>query len=227
MTRSFTENGTPWSGPSRAPRRMRARSAAFASRRACSSVSVTKAFSRGLTASMRASTAPTTSTGDTVFLRINAASSVADSQASLASAINSPPGSPGSHRPRLASRSGSAKSRVERVAQRIAQQVRAEDREADGEAGEEDEVRRLLGVLGGRDRQHAAPRRVRLGHAEPEVRQGRLDEDRAAELGRAQHDERSDGVGQDVPERDAQVPDAERARRLDVLHLTDGQDAGA
>src|SRR5438034_9793198 len=190
MTRSFTENGTPWSGPSRAPRRMRARSAAYASRRACSSVSVTKAFRRGLTASMRASTAPTTSTGDTVFLRISAASSVADSQASLASAINSPPGSPGPHRPRLASRSGPAKSRVERVAQRIAQQVRAEDREADGEAGEEDEVRRLRAVFRGRARHQAAPGRDRPGPARPGERQGGPAKDGAAGRGRDTPEER-------------------------------------
>ena len=86
---------------------------------------------------------------------------------------------------------------------------------------------RLLGVLGGRDRQHASPRGIRLGHPEPEIGQGRLDEDRAPELGRAQHDERPDRVGQDVTERDSQVLEAQRARGLDVLHLADREHARA
>src|SRR2546427_614039 len=157
MTRSFTENGTPWSGPSRAPRFMRARSAAFACRRACSSVSVTKAFSRGLIFSMRSSTASTTSTGDTFLFLISAASSVAGSQASLVSAICAPPGlaDPGHPVGLVRHASGAAEARIERVAQRIAEQVRAEDGEADRDAREEHEVRSLLGVLGGRDGQHA------------------------------------------------------------------------
>ena len=41
MIRSFTENGTPCSGPSRAPRRVTARSAAFAAWRARSASRVT------------------------------------------------------------------------------------------------------------------------------------------------------------------------------------------
>ena len=41
MTRSLTENGTPWSGPSVARRRPSARSAARAARRASSAVTVT------------------------------------------------------------------------------------------------------------------------------------------------------------------------------------------
>src|SRR5215468_6042116 len=61
---------------------------------------------------------------------------------------------------------GAAQAGVERVAQGVAQQVRAEHGEADGDAREQDQPRRLLRVLRGRHRQHAAPRRVRLGHAD-------------------------------------------------------------
>src|SRR5580765_8053381 len=81
MTRSFTEKGTPWSGPSLAPRRITARSAAFAVWRARSASSVTYAFSC-FKVSMRANVASTTSTGDTFFFAIATARSDADIQQS-------------------------------------------------------------------------------------------------------------------------------------------------
>src|SRR5437879_1959810 len=86
-TRAYAEKGTPWSGPSRVLRLIRARSAAFASRRAASSVSVTKALSFGLIRSIRSRIASITSTGETFFRRISAASSVAGSQQSRSSAM--------------------------------------------------------------------------------------------------------------------------------------------
>src|SRR6266850_2464070 len=46
---------------------------------------------------------------------------------------------------------------VQCVAEGVAEQVGAEDGEADGDAGEEDQVRGLLRVFGGGDREHAAP----------------------------------------------------------------------
>ncbi len=69
ITRSLVENGTPCSGPRRAPFRPTARSAARAALSAWSAVTVTKAFSRGLSRSMRASTAVITSTGE-IFRRL-------------------------------------------------------------------------------------------------------------------------------------------------------------
>src|SRR5207244_1050444 len=162
---------------------------------------------------LRSITASSTSTGYTFFLLIIAASSVAGIQASLASGIWVSPWV----RLRVfdesrAPPSASAQPRIERVAERVAEQVRAEYGEADRDAREEHEVRRLLGVLGRRDRQHPAPRWVWLGDPEPEERQGRLDQDRAPELRRAQDDEGAHRVGQDVAKRDAQVPHAQRAR---------------
>src|SRR3989442_8552751 len=135
----------------------------------------------------------------TIFSLISAASSVADSQQSLASAICEPPSvEVPDHPVRLVPQaSAAAEARIERVAQRVAEQVRAEDREADRDTREEHEVRRFLGVLGGRDGQHAAPRRVRLRDAASKERQRRLDEDRAPELSRAEDDERPHRVGQD------------------------------
>src|SRR5262245_23382516 len=68
VTRSLVENGTPWSVPSLAPFRPRARSAARASFNAWSAVRVTKAFRRGLRRSMRSRTARITSTGESFRL---------------------------------------------------------------------------------------------------------------------------------------------------------------
>src|SRR5882672_3896809 len=79
MIRSFTENGTPWSGPSLALRRVTARSAVFAAWRARSASSVTYAFSC-FSVSMRESTASTTSRGETFFRAMAAARSAADIQ---------------------------------------------------------------------------------------------------------------------------------------------------
>src|SRR5258705_10000684 len=79
MIRSFTENGTPWSGPSLALRRVTARSAVFGAWRARSASRVTYAFSC-FSVSMRESTASTTSRGETFFRAMAAARSAADIQ---------------------------------------------------------------------------------------------------------------------------------------------------
>jgi hypothetical protein len=74
--RSFTEYGTPCSGSSRSPR-ITACSAARAVSSAASAVIVQKALSTGLTRSIRSSTARVSSTGESAFVRISRASSVA------------------------------------------------------------------------------------------------------------------------------------------------------
>ena len=68
-SRSLTENGTPWSGPSRSPA-ITAASARRAASRASSAVTVMKAFTVGWRASMRSSTASTTATGESSLVRI-------------------------------------------------------------------------------------------------------------------------------------------------------------
>src|SRR5712692_4668813 len=209
-TRSFTENGTPCNGPRVAPLRVSARSAAFACRRAWSAVRVTKALSLGSTFAIRSSTASTTSTGESFLRRISSAIRDAGVQHSSSFAIT------------VSSRT-SPQSRIQRIAQRVAEQVGAKDGQADRDAGEEHQVRRFLRVFRGGDREHAAPGGIGLGHAEAEKRQRRFDQDRAAELGGAEHDERPHGVGQDVAERDAQMAHADGARGFYVLHLADRQ----
>src|SRR5262245_1616844 len=332
MTRSFTENGTPWSGPSVALRRDTARSAALARRRASSPVRVTKALMAGLTFSMRVSTASITSTGEIFFFLIRPASSVADIQQSalFAFAMTDPPRHlaagqvfraaevrasrraslvpapwkfaagavkvarqdrgvrfaprqcvsgcrPGRSEalrarrpvprqppfgkigrwthatvyiaPRIRGRRArnaplrpgrrlrrrrsevatlaAAQARIERVTERVPEQVRAEHGEADRQPREEHEPGGLLRVLGRRHRQHATPRRVRLGHAHAEERERGLHEDGAPELRRGEDDERPDRVRQDVAEGDPEVADADRAGGLHVLHLADREHARA
>src|SRR6266849_2812369 len=118
---------------------------------------VTKALRVRFSFSMRASTAFITSTGETFRRRMAAAISEAGIQQSPSEAMGAsfPPGT-----------SGAPQSWIERVAKGIAEDIRAEDGQADGDAREEHEVRRLLRVLSGRDREHTAPRRIRLGDAE-------------------------------------------------------------
>src|SRR5690349_18586844 len=83
---------------------------------------------------------------------------------------------------------------IEKVAQRIAEEVGSEHREADRQAGINDEPRCGAYVFGRRFGQHAAPRGIRLGNAETEERQGRLDQNGGPELGRPQHDQRRQRV---------------------------------
>jgi len=73
---SFTVNGTPWSGPNRSPA-LTAASARSAAARASVSSRRTTALSRGLTSSMRARCASTTSRLDTSRLAIIDANSAA------------------------------------------------------------------------------------------------------------------------------------------------------
>src|SRR6266852_7862714 len=155
---------------------------------------VTKAFRVGFSFSMRASTVFITSTGETFRRRMAAAIYEAGIQKTPSEAMGAsfPPGT-----------SGAPQSWIERVAKGIAEDIRAEDGQADGDAREEHEVRRLLRVLSGRDREHTAPRRIRLGDAQPQEGQRRFRQDRAAELRGGEHDEGADGIGQDVPEGDA------------------------
>jgi hypothetical protein len=68
-SRSLTENGTPWNGPSRSPA-ITAASARRAASRASSTVTVMNAFTVGWRASIRWSTASTTATAESCFVRI-------------------------------------------------------------------------------------------------------------------------------------------------------------
>ena len=68
-SRSLTENGTPWSGPTASPA-ISVASARRAASRASSAVTVMKAFTIGWSASIRRSTASTTATGEMAFVRI-------------------------------------------------------------------------------------------------------------------------------------------------------------
>src|SRR5437899_997573 len=91
-SRSFSEYGMPSRGPRSSPRRARS-SAARACRRARSAVTVRYALSRGLSRSMRASTASQSSTGESARARISRPSSVAGvKQSSVASTTHPPPG---------------------------------------------------------------------------------------------------------------------------------------
>src|SRR5438094_141716 len=89
---SFTDTGTPCSRPSGSPF-ITAISASRGRRRATSCATRAKALRRGLTASMRARTAPVSSTGDSSLRRIKAAHSTAERQTTSSAAIvtSSPP----------------------------------------------------------------------------------------------------------------------------------------
>src|SRR2546427_9874336 len=124
---------------------------------------VTKALRVGFSFSIRASTVFITSTGETFRRRMAAAISEAGIQQSPSEAMGAsfPPGP-----------SGAPQSWIERIAKGIAEEIRAEDGQTDGDAREEHEVRRLLRVLRRRDGEHATPRRIRLGDAQPPEGQG-------------------------------------------------------
>src|SRR5919197_244851 len=93
ITRSLIDTGTPCSGPSASPR-ITARSAACAACRAASAVNKQKAFSVGLSRSMRSRTAFTTSTGETFLVRIAAARSVAETKQRSVSLMRFPSTTP-------------------------------------------------------------------------------------------------------------------------------------
>src|SRR6266478_8677785 len=172
VTRSLVENGTPCRGPSRAPFLPTARSAARACFIAWSAVRVTKALSFGFTRSMRASTAVMTSTGESLRRLIAGAISEAGiQQRSSLVAMEAPLTLPSPPRGEGGSWLGAAEARIQCVAERVAEQVGAEDGQADSQAREEDEPRRLLRVLRGGDREHPAPRGIRLRDPQPEERE--------------------------------------------------------
>src|SRR5437870_2669528 len=179
---------------------------------------VTKALRVGFSFSIRASTVFITSTGETFRRRMAAAISEAGIQQSPSEAMGAsfPPGT-----------SGAPQSWIKRVAKGVAEEIRAEDGQADGDAREEHEVRRLLRVFRRGDGEHAAPRRIRLCNAQPQEGQSCLDESGAAELRGGEHDERADGVRQDVAERDPEMGDTESAGGFHVLELADAEDARA
>jgi len=75
--------------------------------------------------------------------------------------------------------------------------------------------------------EHAAPAREGRPDAEAEERQGGFCQDSATHAQRGDHDQRSQDVGQDLGEHDAQVAVAQDAGGLDVALALQGQDLGA
>ncbi len=97
---------------------------------------------------------------------------------------------------------------VEPVAEAVAEEVEGEHGERDGEAGEQDHPGRRLVEIRARARQHQAPGRRRLSHAEPEERQARLEQDGLRHRRRHHDQERGDDVRHDVAQDDAHVAEA-------------------
>ena len=178
---------------------------------------------------MRSSTAFITSTGETLRRLMAAASSDAGIQQRSSPVIGTSVVRAWCASPSAAARpadQAAAEARIERVAERVAEQVRAEDREADRDAREQHELRRLLRVLRRRDREHAAPRGIRLGHAEAEERQRRPR--RGSRCRAARCTSTMNGpivLGRTWRNAMRRCRSPTRARRLDVLHLADRQHA--
>ena len=112
--------------------------------------------------------------------------------------------------------------RVERVLQSVADEVEREHGQHEGRAREDHvppgslEVGRGVG-------DHLAPARGRRLDADPEERQGGLEEDVLGQDERRVDDDRGHEVGEDLAEDDAPVRRAERARGLDELLLAQRQ----
>src|SRR2546430_14298 len=92
-SRSLMEYGMPSSGPAAPSPRARA-SAALASRRAASAVTVRNALSPGFSCAIRLRTASVSSTGESCRARINRLSSVAGVKQSSVPSIPDPPRAP-------------------------------------------------------------------------------------------------------------------------------------
>src|SRR3989454_8465562 len=197
--RSLIENGTPWSSPS-GPPRITVASAWRARSSAASAVSVQNALSLPFTRSMRSSTARVTSTGESCFVRIIVASSVAGvKQRSVAFMA-------------FSSRA-SAQARIEGVAEPVAEQVQAQPGDGEGETGEEAHPEGLANhVLPAGD--HIAPGRHVRGHADAEEAEDGLGEDGVGEDEAGLHQHGSQAVRQDVADGDGAIGAALRARRL-------------
>ena len=83
------------------------------------------------------------------------------------------------------------------------------------------ERQRVLGV-----RQRVAPGRLRLADAEVEVGHERLEDDVRGHEKRHGHDDRPDGVGQDVPKGDARATHPDGSRGVHEIRLPQGQERG-
>ena len=196
------ENGTPWSGPSFAPRFPTARSAARASRSAWSAVRVTNALRRGLTP-LDAVEHRAHHLDRGHLLSLDRRHQAGGGHPAQIVDGHGHPFCVVAHAPR---RRGSSVSRSASPSRFEPNTARLMAR-----PGKSTRCGRLLRVLRRRHREHAAPGGIRLRHAQAEERQRRLHEDGAAELRGHEHDEGAHGIGQDVAEGDAQVAHA-RAR---------------
>ena len=121
-----------------------------------------------------------------------------------------------------------ARPRIERVPQAVTDEVHGEHGHDDREAREERPPPVALGDELQAAREDVAPGRVRSGRRRT---RGSSRTPRAmmlpATISDADDDDRAEGVGQDVPEDDPPVADADGARRLDELPLADRQEQAA
>src|SRR5581483_8576296 len=115
--------------------------------------------------------------------------------------------------------------RVERVAQPVADEVDADHDDHEHEAGQHGQPPFLRELLAAGD--ELAERRRRVGDAEAEEREERLEDDRVRDGERPVHHDRAKGVREHVAEHDAHVPRADGLRSLDVLLLAQRQEDAA
>src|SRR5581483_5130329 len=115
--------------------------------------------------------------------------------------------------------------RIECVAQTVADEVDAEHDRDDREAREHGQppFLRIVLTVGDEDAERG---RGRLD-PEPEERERRLDQDAGRDGKGARDDDGAERVRQDVPEHDARVAGAGRARRLDVFLLAQREEDAA
>src|SRR5258706_6893297 len=116
--------------------------------------------------------------------------------------------------------------RVERVAQPVAHQVNTQDGEQDRQAWQQRQQRVgrdvRLRVL-----QHRAPGSRRRLNAEAEEAQGGFRQNRSADRQGRGHDDRSGGIGQNMPYHQPQIAGAEGAGRQEELALLEGEELTA
>src|SRR5439155_1414024 len=117
--------------------------------------------------------------------------------------------------------------RIERVAQAVTHEVDRDNTDRDGHAREERPPPIAVQQIALRVRQRVAPAHVGRPDAEVQEADECLEDDRVGHDQGGRHDDRAEGVGQDVPECDSQVTDADCAGSLDEVHLTQRQEHGS
>src|SRR3990170_3894247 len=116
--------------------------------------------------------------------------------------------------------------RIERVPEPVAEHVDAQDGDHDGQPRKgrgPPRVRQIRAALG----EHPPPGGRRRRHRESQERQPGLPDDHARDPQRGEDDDGGQHVGQDVPQQDAPVTAAERARRLHEVPLLEREDRPA